>query len=44
MSLEYRNPKKKKVISIENKEKPLFVLHVIVKLIDTVIQFRVLFT
>lgn len=34
----------KKVISIDNKEKPLFVLHTIVKLIGIVIQFRVLFT
>lgn len=35
---------KKKVIPIDNKEKPLFVLHMIVKLIGMVIQFRVLFT
>lgn len=29
---------------IDSKEKPLFVLHMIVKLIGIVIQFRVLFT
>lgn len=31
-------------MSIDNKEKPLFVLHMIVTLIGIVIQFRVLFT
>lgn len=39
-----KSGKKKKVIPIDNKEKPLFVLHMIVKLIGIVIQFRVLFT
>lgn len=34
----------KKVIPIDNKEKSLFVLHMIVKLIGIVIQFGVLFT
>lgn len=44
MSPEYKNLKEKKVMSIDNKEKPLFVLHMIVTLIGIVIQFRVLFT
>lgn len=39
-----RKSERKKVVSIDNKEKPLFVLHMIVKLIGIVIQFRVLFT
>lgn len=43
MSLEYKNPKKK-IILIGNKEKALFVLHMIIKLIGIVIGFRELFT
>lgn len=43
MSLEYKNLKIK-VIAVDNKEKTLFVLHMTVKLIVIVIQFRVLFT
>lgn len=40
MSLEYKNLKKK-VVSIDFKKKPLFVLHTIIELIDIVIQFIV---
>lgn len=39
-----KSEEEKKVISIDNEEKPLFVLHMTVKLIGIVIQFRVLFT
>lgn len=44
MSPEYKNLKgKKKVISVDNKEKSLFALHMIVKSIHIEIQLQVLF-
>lgn len=45
MSPEYKTPKKKKIIkgiAVKNKEKPLLILLMTIKLIVTLIQFRVL--